>query len=155
MRISRRILPITCHSVWLSRGVHTLHQCDASTKGLGKDAPKVCDDPNNPPGNELGYVVNFSYCIDAQVPADAIRLEKGDSLTLTTNYDVDEKSTRGYPFPGGKHGGVMGLFFYQIDCDDDAVAAGFACRQGDCISVPKGKNTSEFDTLGDCLSKCK
>jgi hypothetical protein len=117
--------------------------------------PVYGDDPNNPPGNELGYVVDFSYCIDAQVPADAIRLEKGDSLTLTTNYDVDEESTRGYPFPGGKHGGVMGLFFYQIDCDDDAVAAGFACRQGDCISVPKGKNTSEFDTLGDCLSKCK
>jgi hypothetical protein len=89
------------------------------------------------------------------VPSQSIRLEKGDTLTLTTHYDVDPASNRSFPFPGGKHGGVMGLFFYSVDCDDGAVDAGFACRQGACISVPQGKSTSEYDTLGDCRQACK
>ena len=48
---------------------------------------------------------------------NSIRLNKGDNLTIWSLYDVDKASTRAYPMPGGKHGGIMALFFYYMSCD--------------------------------------
>jgi hypothetical protein len=73
-------------------------------------------DPTNKPGNELGYVVNFTRCIDSDNLHNSIRLNKGDKVTVSALYDVDPNSHRSV-LPGGKHGGIMGLFFYQMICD--------------------------------------
>merc|ERR1712072_1606141 len=72
--------------------------------------PTIGADPNNAPGDELGYVVGFNRCIDIDNKGNAVRLNKGDVLPVDAFYDVDEASTL-TPFPGGKHSGVMSLFF--------------------------------------------
>lgn len=45
-----------------------------------------------------------------------IYLKKGDVVRVDALYDVDPASTATLPIPGGKHGGVMGLFFFMSDC---------------------------------------
>lgn len=47
-------------------------------------------DPNNTPGNELGYVVNFTRCIDKDNLHNEVRLNKGDVVTINSLYDVDK-----------------------------------------------------------------
>ena len=39
-------------------------------------------------------------CIDTENLHNALRLNKGDVVTVTALYDVDTKSTRSAPFPG-------------------------------------------------------
>ena len=57
------------------------------------------------------------------------------------------------PWPGGKHGGVMCLFFYMMDCDEGTTSAQYACRQGACIGT--GEDHADFKTLGECTTQCK
>merc|ERR1712196_476961 len=80
--------------------------------------PVVGDDPSNPAGNEQGFLVKVTECVDHQQLGNKIRLEKGDQLTVTAAYEVDPASKKGFPLPGGKHGGIMGLFFSLMHCDD-------------------------------------
>lgn len=69
--------------------------------------PVIGTDPSNSYGNEAGYVVSFTDCVNA---SNAVRLNQGDELSILSYYDVDVESTRNSPMPSGKHGGVMTLF---------------------------------------------
>merc|ERR1711959_343110 len=114
-------------------------------KPICTSAPIHGTDPTNPPGNEKGYVVNFTRCIDSDNLHNAVRLEKGDKITVTALYDVDPKSTRALPFPGGKHGGVMGLFFFVIDCDPGSMTKEFVCNDNQCLRAYPGEFVSQAD----------
>lgn len=111
-------------------------------------------DPTNPPGNELGYVVNFTRCVDEDHLHNGIRLNKGDNLTIWSLYDVDEDSTRAHPMPGGKHGGIMALFFYYMSCDAGTFEDDYVCAQNSCVPVSKHSKKGKFRKLGDCLLEC-
>ena len=92
-----------------------LHQHTGAINGtLSLNGKPVCTssaiygtDPANPPGNEKGYIVNFTRCIDQDHLGNSLRLEKGDVLSIEALYDVAAGSARAAPLPGGKHGGVM------------------------------------------------
>merc|ERR1719352_132638 len=58
-------------------------------------------------------------------------------LTVTTLYDVDPKSQRNAPLPGGKHGGIMALFFGAMHCDPGTYDERYVCRQSTCVPVKK------------------
>ena len=115
-------------------------------------AAKYGTDPKNTPGNELGYVVNFTRCIDQDNLGNQVRLNKGDKITISSLYDVDVNSKRSV-LRGGKHGGIMGLFFYQMVCDPGTYNEQYSCRQSSCIPVLSGKG--EYKTIGDCQKGCK
>jgi hypothetical protein len=102
-------------------------------------------------GNEKGYTVGFSFCIDPSNKAEAVRLNEGDNVTITGLYDVDVKSTRNLPLPGGKHGGIMMLYFYGIDCDPGTYPTQFVCRQNKCLATPIN---GDFKTLKTCQAAC-
>jgi len=121
-------------------------------KEICQSLPVYGTDPNNKPGNEKGYVVGFKRCIDKDVQGNTVRVNKGDVITVTGLYDVDPKSTRALPLPGGKHGGVMALFFYYMDCDADTYAADYVCRDSTC--VPVGKGTGTYKTSAACEKAC-
>merc|ERR1711920_138952 len=114
--------------------------------------PHIGTDPNNAPGNEKGYVVGFERCVDKDVKDNMVRLNKGDNITIIAHYDVDPASTANLPLPGGKHGGVMGLFFHYMDCDPGSFKADYVCRENMCIPVMAGKG--KYKTLGACMKAC-
>lgn len=101
-------------------------------------------------GNEKGYNVGFHNCIDEQNLKNSVRLNEGDLVTITGLYDVDPKSTRNAPITGGKHGGIMGLYFYGIDCDEGTYATQYVCRESKCLQAPKG----DFNTSASCKQAC-
>lgn len=103
-------------------------------------------------GNEQGYVVGFEKCLDGLVPDEPVVLKKGDEVTLECLYDVDVNSTRGYPMPGGKHGGIMCLYFYGMVCDEGSYETTYTCRSGKCTNA--GSMKGEFKTMGDCETSC-
>jgi len=117
-----------------------------------QSTPIYGTDPNNAPGNEKGYIVGFKRCIDSDVQGNSLRLNKGDVITVTALYDVNPSSTIALPFPGGKHGGIMALFFYYMDCDADTFAADYVCRDSAC--VPVGKGTGTYKTSVACEKAC-
>merc|ERR1712224_316487 len=92
--------------------------------------PRIGTDPSNPYGNEQGYVVAFSECVNS---TNTVRLNRGDEVTIVTYYDVDVNSTRNAPIPSGKHGGVMGLYFGQMDCDEGTFGEVYVCRSSTCV----------------------
>merc|ERR1712080_67845 len=103
--------------------------------------PKIGTVPGTGPesvGNEKGYVVGFDNCVDQTNLNNSVRLNAGDEVTITGLYDVDPNSTRNLPIPGGKHGGIMMLYFYGIDCDPGTYPAKYVCRQNQCLEAPKG-----------------
>lgn len=115
--------------------------------------PVVGTDPANPPGNEQGYLVGVTQCVDHRVKGNKVRLEAGDIITLTAEYDVDPKSQRHFPFPGGKHGGIMALFFAFMDCDAGTWGEVYVRRNDTCVPVPQKKSDRvgpTFATLADC-----
>merc|ERR1712096_520067 len=101
-------------------------------------------------GNEKGYLVGFHNCIDQVNLKNAVRLNSGDIVTVTGLYDVDVNSKRNLPLPGGKHGGIMGLYFYSIDCDPGTFETQYVCRQQTCIPAPAG----DYTTLDSCEKSC-
>lgn len=101
--------------------------------------PVIGSDPSNPAGNEQGFLVSVTECVDHRVKGNKVRLNKGDVVTVTALYDVNTKSTRNFPMPGGKHGGIMALFFSLMDCDDGTWGEVYVQRNGTCVGVPKGK----------------
>jgi len=108
------------------------HMCEST--------PVIGTDPNNTAGNEQGYLVGLSMCVDLRATGEKLRLNKGDQLTATAYYDVDSSSTRYFPGPGGKHGGIMGLFFSVIDCDEGTWNEVYVRRNDTCVSTPRSKS---------------
>jgi len=125
---------IHAHAGTLSGNVYVngKHQCDIN--------PIIGTDPTNPSGNEQGYLVGLSMCVDYRKTGEKLRLNKGDQLTATINYDVDPTSTKYFPAPGGKHGGIMGLFFAVIDCDEGTWNEVYVRRNDTCVSAPRSKS---------------
>jgi hypothetical protein len=101
-------------------------------------------------GNEKGYSVAFHPCIDQQHLNNSVRLNTGDVVTITGLYDVDVTSTRNLPITGGKHGGIMMLYFYGMDCDPGTYPTQYVCRQNKCVQTPKG----DFKTQASCEQSC-
>jgi len=115
--------------------------------------PVVGTDPANPPGNEQGYLVGVTQCIDHRMLGNKVRLEKGDVITLSAAYDVDPTSQRHFPMPGGKHGGIMALYFAFMDCDPGTYSEVYVRRNDTCVPVPHQKRDlvgEHFDTLELC-----
>jgi hypothetical protein len=115
--------------------------------------PVVGTDPANPPGNEQGYLVGVTQCIDHRLQGNKVRLEKGDVITLSAQYDVDPMSQRHFPMPGGKHGGIMALFFAFMDCDPGTYSEVYVTRNDTCVPVPHEKRDKVgpiFETLEEC-----
>jgi len=83
---------------------------------------------------------------------NALRLEVGDQVYLEALYDVDVNSKRHYPMPGGKHGGIMALFFFSIDCDDGTYPTSYICADDQCIEA--GSLKGDFATLEECSASC-
>lgn len=115
--------------------------------------PVVGTDPANPPGNEQGYLVGVTQCIDHRLQGNKVRLEAGDVITLSAQYDVDPMSQRHFPMPGGKHGGIMALFFAFMDCDPGTYSEVYVRRNDACVPVPHQKRDKVgpiFETLAQC-----
>jgi hypothetical protein len=113
-------------------------------------------DAANPPGNEKGFVVKFTNCVDRDGLGNDVRLNAGDELRIEAWYDVDSKSVGTLPLPGGKHGGVMDLFFAMMDCDPGTFGELYVCRQAACVPSFKsnaGKGTT-YATIDDCKAAC-
>jgi hypothetical protein len=102
-------------------------------------------------GNEKGYTIGFSFCVDPSNPSEAVRLNHGDIVTITGLYDVNVKSSRNLPLPGGKHGGIMMLFFYQIDCDPGTYPTEYVCRQNKCLATVVN---GDFKNETSCKQAC-
>jgi len=115
--------------------------------------PEIGTDPSDPYGNEQGYITSFSECVNA---TNNVRLNDGDVVTVTSIYDVDVNSTRNYPLPSGKHGGVMALFFGHMDCDPGTFGEIYICRDSGCIPTYDGKVSGEttWAALSDCQAAC-
>jgi len=118
--------------------------------------PVVGTDESNPPGNEKGFNVGYTNCIDKATLGNNLRLNKGDKLEVEAWYDVDVHSTKNLPFPGGKHGGVMDLFFAMMDCDPGTFGEVYVCRQNTCTPTFDGHTakSEQFATIGDCQKSC-
>jgi hypothetical protein len=115
--------------------------------------PGVGTDPTNPIGNEQGFLVKVTECVDHKIKGNKVRLNKGDVVTLTQHYDVDPASQRQAPFPGGKHGGVMALFFAMMDCDPGTFDEIYVKRNDTCVPTPSSKKKrvgDHYDTLEEC-----
>jgi len=102
--------------------------------------PIIGTDPNNTAGNEQGYLVGLTMCVDYRNTGEKLRLNKGDQFTATAYYDVDVASTKYFPEPGGKHGGIMGLFFAVNDCDEGTWNEVYVRRNGTCVPSPRSKS---------------
>merc|ERR1711937_616775 len=102
--------------------------------------PVVGTDPENPAGNEQGFLVRVTECVDHRLQGNKVRLEVGDVVTLTQHYDVDPASKRHFPMPGGKHGGIMALFFTVMDCDEGSWGEVYVRRNDTCVPVPSSKS---------------
>jgi len=117
--------------------------------------PVVGTDPENPAGNEQGFLVQVTECVNHRLKGNKVRLEAGDVITLTSYYDVDPQSQRHFPMPGGKHGGIMALFFSWMDCDAGTWGESYVRRSGTCVPVPHSKAKflrvgKHYDTKAQC-----
>jgi hypothetical protein len=115
-------------------------------------------DPTNPPGNEKGFVVKFTDCVSRDGLGNQVRLNAGDKLRIEAWYDVDKDSVGTLPLPGGKHGGVMDLFFAMMDCDPGTFGEIYVCRQSTCVPSFKSnidRKETHYDTIDACQAACK
>jgi len=118
--------------------------------------PIIGTDASNPLGNEKGFNVGYTNCIDKSGLGNNFRLNKGDILAVEAWYDVDVNSTRNLPLPNGKHGGIMDLFFAMMDCDPGTFDEIYVCRQNSCVPTFTGHvdESEAFGTIGDCQKSC-
>lgn len=118
--------------------------------------PIVGTDANNTPGNEKGFMVEISSCVNEHKFGNKVRLNKGDVVTVNALYDVNPASTKYLPLPGGKHGGIMALFFSAMHCDPGTWGEQYVCRDNQCIGVKKklGLFQKKWKTLSECQEKC-
>lgn len=118
--------------------------------------PIIGTDPDMTPGNEQGYLVGMELCIDHRKLGNKIRLNKGDVLTATAAYDVDSASQMYAPVPGGKHGGIMALFFSLMDCDEGTWNEVYVARGGVCFGAPRSKSKrigTFYNTRAECEAR--
>jgi len=117
--------------------------------------PTIGTDPANPYGNEKGYVVAFTECVNS---TNQVRINKGDTVSILGYYDVDVDSTRNAPIPSGKHGGVMGLYFGQMDCDEGTFDEVYVCRSATCVPAYTGnlgRKDTHYKTADECRAQCQ
>merc|ERR1712054_729450 len=123
-----------------------------------ENVPTVGTDLNNTPGNEAGFLVRMSECVNENKYGNKVRVNKGDVVTIEALYDVDDSSTRYAPFTGGKHGGIMALFFSVLHCDPGTWGERYVCRNKQCLGVGKGKHLDksepQWNTIEDCTKEC-
>jgi len=123
-----------------------------------ENVPTVGTDVNNTPGNEAGFLVRMSECVNENKYGNKVRVNKGDVVTIEALYDVDDSSTRYAPFSGGKHGGIMALFFSVLHCDPGTWGERYVCRNKQCFGVGKGKHLDasepQWNTIEDCTKEC-
>jgi len=62
-------------------------------------------------GDELGFVVEMSTCLDKDGPAGSYSVKKGDQVRIDSWYWVGSNDTRIYPHPGGTHLNVMAYMY--------------------------------------------
>jgi len=125
---------IHMHAGTLGGTVHVNgeHKCDVF--------PRIGHDTAMSPGDEAGYLVGITMCVDYLVSGEQLRLNKGDKITATAFYDVDSTSTMYNPSPGGKHGGIMGLFFAVMECDEATWNEVYVRRNNTCVPTPRSKS---------------
>lgn len=114
-------------------------------------------DPTNPVGNEKGFVVKFTECVSKPL-GNKVRLNKGDKVKLEAWYDVDVDSQGTLPMPGGKHGGIMDLFFGLMDCDPGTFGEIYVCRQSTCVPTFKGhpkRGETSYSKIDACQAACR
>lgn len=73
------------------------------------------------PGDELGYLVEMSYCFDKDDADQPLLIRRGDTLRLDSWYFVGSDDPRIAPLPGGTHLNVMGYMYVVYgpsDIDD-------------------------------------
>jgi len=116
--------------------------------------PVYGTDPHNTPGNEKGHVVSLKPCVDDTTKGNAVHLKKGQKVEVDAVYDVDPQSKRSDPFPSGKHGGVMALFYYFMDCDPGTTDEEFVCRQNQCVQVPARGEYRGHNSRARCEKEC-
>jgi len=98
--------------------------------------------------------VGLTMCVDYRATGKKLRLNEGDKMTATLYYDVDEHSTKYFPAPGGKHGGIMGLFFSVIDCDEGTWNEVYVRRNDTCVPAPRLKS-NKIGTFYNNRSSCE
>jgi len=113
--------------------VNGVRQCDI--------LPKIGTDPNNAIGNEQGFLVGMGMCVDYRATGKKLRLNLGDVVTATAYYDVNPRSTKYLPLPGGKHGGIMALFFSVNECDEGTWNEVYVRRNNTCVGTPRSKSS--------------
>lgn len=118
--------------------------------------PEIGTDTSFLPGNEKGYLVGVGECVDYNKFGNKVRLNKGDVVGLTAWYDVDPQSTLYAPAPGGKHGGIMALFFSIMACDPGTWGEVYVCRNDTCVGVPasKGSKLEHYKDFASCSTGC-
>jgi hypothetical protein len=95
----------------------------------------------------------MEMCVDYRTTGKKLRLNKGDVVTATAHYDVDSTSTRYFPAPGGKHGGIMGLMFSVVECDAGTWGEVYVRRNDTCIGTPRSKSDrvgTFYETKASC-----
>jgi hypothetical protein len=118
--------------------------------------PVIGTDPDMTPGNEQGYLVGMEMCVDERTLGNKIRLNKGDILTATAAYDVDSTSKMYAPVPGGKHGGIMALFFSVMECDEGTWNEVYVVRNDTCVGTPRSKSArvgTFYNTRAECAAR--
>ena len=67
-------------------------------------------------GNEKGYVVQIDTC---DFENNSVLVRAGQTVSVTSLYDVSPNDQRGLPHGGGAHGGVMSLFYLGVAMKHD------------------------------------
>jgi len=98
--------------------------------------------------------VGMDMCVDYRKTGKKLRLNKGDVVMATAHYDVDPTSTRYFPAPGGKHGGIMGLWFSVVECDPGTWGEVYVRRNDTCIGTPRSKS-HRVGTFYDTKALCE
>lgn len=95
-------------------------------------------------------------CEQGQI-GNHVRLNAGDEVGVEAWYDVDPDSVATLPLPGGKHGGIMDLFFAMMDCDPGTFGELYICRQATCVPTFKGhapRSETTYSTIDACQAAC-
>jgi hypothetical protein len=121
-------------------------------KYICTSVPHYGTDPANPVGNEKGYTTGFDLCLQGDgasgATAKTLKVQKGDKLRVTSLYNVEKVDARILPMPAdGYHGGVMGLFYFRIATDGEAVDS-YKCQDAKCVLAGGGV------PLATCQAAC-
>ena len=91
-------------------------------------------------------MVKFTNCVDKDNLGYQIQLNKGHVLAVDASVDGNVASTQTLPLPGGKHDGVMDLFFAMMYCDPGTFGTTYVCRQATCVPTFPGHSSDKHTT---------